>query len=268
MKYYAAVVSEEEIKAPTIQPPYCILASYHYFKKKSDLIKSCLRKGFDVFMDSGAFSAETKGVPINIDEYCKFIIDTKIPTYAGLDVIGNAKATMENVKYMEKAYHLTPIPTFHLGGNIKDLYELFNYDYIALGGLVFSSNITRYCDEVWSIILREKPNLRVHGFGMTNFDLMERYPWYSVDSSSYKGGRRFGRIQILWDGFNFKTFQEEEFCAYLTGLGYNMDTISNKDRWFLYDYFSVQSYKLYGEHLREVNRIKDFGYLTAQMKMF
>src|ERR1044071_8207553 len=102
MKYYAAIVSEEEIKAPTVQPPYCLLASYHYFKKKGELIKSCLAKGFDVFMDSGAFSAETKGVPIDIDEYCKFIIDTKVRVYAGLDVIGDAKKTMKNVKYMEE----------------------------------------------------------------------------------------------------------------------------------------------------------------------
>lgn len=270
MKYYAAIVSEEEGKAPTVQPPYCMLLSYHYFKKKAELVKSYIAKGYDIFIDSGAFSAETKGVPINIDEYCEFLIETGVSTYAGLDVIGNAKATIGNVRYMESRYKLSPIPTFHLGSNFEDLYHILEkgYPYIALGGLVFSSNIMRYCDEVWSILLKQAPDIRVHGFGMTNIELMERYPWYSVDSSSYKGGRRFGRIQVLWDGFNFKTFQEEEFCEYLKTLGINMDTIENKQRWFLYDYFSVQSYKQYGCHLDEVNKIKDFSYLTAQLKMF
>jgi hypothetical protein len=278
MKYYAAIVSEEEGKAPTVQPPYCMLLSYHYFKKKAELVKSYIAKGYDIFIDSGAFSAETKGVPINIDEYCEFLINTGVGTYAGLDVIGNAKATMGNVRYMEERYKLTPIPTFHLGGDLEDLYKILQdkkpngtlprYDYIALGGLVFSSNIMRYCDEVWSIILKEAPGIRVHGFGMTNVELMERYPWYSVDSSSYKGGRRFGRIQILWDGFNFKTFQEDEFVEHLRMLGVPVDTMDNKTRWFLYDFYSVQSYKQYGSHLDDLNKIKDFSYLTAQLKMF
>lgn len=268
MKYYAAIVSEEEGKAPTVQPPYCMLLSYHYFKKKSDLVKSYIAKGYDIFIDSGAFSAETKGVPINIDEYCTFIKETGVGIYAGLDVIGDARKTMINVKYMEEAYGLSPIPTFHLGGDLQNLRNILHYPYIALGGLVFSSNIQRYLNEVWGIILREAPKIRVHGFGMTNIELMEHYPWYSVDSSSYKGGRRFGRIQILWDGFKFKTFQEEEFCEYLKTLGFNMDNIENKQRWFLYDYFSVQAYKQYGSHLDDVNRIKDFSYLTAQLKMF
>jgi hypothetical protein len=268
MKYYAAIVSDEESRAPTVQPPYCMLLSYHYFKKKAELVKSYIAKGYDIFIDSGAFSAETKGVPINIDEYCKFINETGVGIYAGLDVIGNATKTMENVKYMEEAYSLTPIPTFHLGGDLNDLYKILHYPYIALGGLVFSSNIMRYCDEVWSILLKQAPNIRVHGFGMTNFELMERYPWYSVDSSSYKGGRRFGRIQILWDGFNFKTFQEEEFVEHLKLLGVNTETMDNKTRWFLYDYYSVQSYKQYGSYLDSLNRIKDFSYLTAQLKLF
>ena len=36
MKYYSAVVNEDEIAATTIMPPYNILASYHYFKNKID----------------------------------------------------------------------------------------------------------------------------------------------------------------------------------------------------------------------------------------
>lgn len=269
MKYYAAIVSEEEGRAPTVQPPYCMLLSYHYFKKKAELVKSYISKGYDIFIDSGAFSAETKGVPINIDEYCTFIKETGVAIYAGLDVIGDARKTMINVKYMEESYGLSPIPTFHLGGDINDLYKILHYPYIALGGLVFSSNKQRYLDEVWSIMLRESPKIRVHGFGMTNMDLMEMYPWYSVDSSTYKDGRRFGRIKILWDGISWKMLTEEEFEKYLTDIGYeNISKIENKQRWFLYDYYSVQAYKQYAAHLDEVHKIKDFSYLTAQLKMF
>lgn len=270
MKYFAAPVSEEEIAATVVMPPYRILLSYYYFQKKPELIKQCLGLGYEVFIDSGAFSAESKKLSINIDAYCRFLLDTKCPLYAGLDVIGNAQATFKNVKYMEDKYSLTPIPTFHIGSDLKELYNMIeNYDYIALGGLVFSSNLFRYCDEIWSIILNKKPSLRVHGFGMTNIELMERYPWYSVDSSSYKGCRRFGRQNILYNDFEWKTIQEDDYLELLKKQGHKLDeSTTNKERYFLYDYNSVQSYKLYGAHLDIVNKTKDFGYLTARQKLF
>lgn len=288
MKYYAAVVNEDEIKASVLMPPYSILASYHYFKKKRELIKDCVTKGYDVFIDSGAFSAANSGKEIDINDYCHFIRDTQVVTYAGLDVIGDAKKTRENTEYMIEEFGLNPIPTFHLGSDPSDLKKLFDYEYIALGGLVFAAGAERYCDEIWSIILRDRPNMRVHGFGMTNVDLMSRYPWYSVDSSSFKGCKRFGRQQILWNGFEFKTFSEEEYIQLLFKMGYTfltdeqldaielsdgkehrklVETNNNRKKWLLYDFYSVQSYKLYGAHLKAVNKIKDFSYLTAQQKL-
>jgi hypothetical protein len=268
MKYYAAITNENEGIAPTLQPPYRLLLSYHYFKTRQDLVKEYLSKGFDLFIDSGAFSAETLGAPIDIDEYCNYIKETGVGVYAGLDVIGDAEKTMQNVKYMEKAHGLTPIPTFHIGGDLKHLYDMLNYQYIALGGLVFSTNVERYLDEVWSIILRESPKMRVHGFGMTNISYMENYPWYSVDSSSYKAGRRFGRVQILWDGFTFKNFTCPEFMEHLRKLCVPVDNLANKEKYLLWDYYSVQSFKQFALHLEDINKTKNFSYLTAQMKMF
>lgn len=270
MKYFAAVGDQREISAVCVIPPVRMLCSYHYFKSKRDLVKSLVDSGYEIFIDSGAFSAHTKGVEINIDEYCEFIKYTGSGTYAGLDVIGDAKRTMENCRYMAERHSLAPIPTFHLGCDLNDLYKIIDYPYIALGGLVFSSNIMRYCDEVWGIILRERPNIRVHGFGLTNLELMERYPWYSVDSSSYKGCRRFGRQSILWgDEFEFRTMSEDEYWKLLEQQGYkDIAGLTNNERYFLYDFYSVQSYKTYAAHLKVVNRIKDFSYLTAQEKLF
>lgn len=287
MKYFAAVVNEDEIRAATMQPPYCILASYHYFKQKPELIASCLEKQYDVFIDSGAFSAENSGSVIDIDDYCHYILDTGVTTYAGLDVIGNAEQTRKNTEYMTKEYDLKPIPTFHMGSSLEDLKHLVHgeYSYIALGGLVFSSNVINHCDRVWDYILKENPKLRVHGFGLTNIDLMKRYPWYSVDSSSFKSCKRFGRQGVIWNNFEFQTFDEEEYIQFLRSLGHNIPdpvkqvkgmpkeekeaiTAANKQRWFLYDYYSVQSYKLYGAYLKELNKHRDFSYLTAQQSLF
>lgn len=289
MKYYAAVWSTPkwELEAVTLQPPFTILASYHAFKNYPDVIKECLEKNFDVFIDSGAFSAENSGHPVNIDEYCKFLLDTKAVTYAGLDVIGDAKKTYENNKFMEDQYGLNPIPTFHMGGNIEDLAKIAGgqYSYIALGGLVFSSNVVNHCDAVWRWIMANNPKLRVHGFGITNLELMERYPWFSVDSSSFKSGKRYGRQGVLWNGFSWKTFEEEEYIEILRKMGHVITdpekkgsdeskeqkekrSKENRDRWFLYDFYSVQSYKIYAAHLKEINKTKKFEFLTSQKTLF
>ena len=231
MKYYNAVTGFDEIKMVKIQPKKRILCSYHYYKNKPQEIKNLILNNYDVFIDSGAFSAMNSGKTINIDEYCNFLIEVNAIYYATLDVIGNALETLKNHKYMIKKYNLNPIPAFHMGSSLEELKPLLEYDYIALGGLVFSSGIMSHCDEVWSYILANKPSLRVHGFGLTNIELMKRYPWYSVDSSSFKSCKRFGRQNILWDGFKFKTFTEKEYQSHLSNLGVNFKDLDNKTKY-------------------------------------
>ena len=282
MKYYSAVVNEDEIAATTLLPPYNILASYHYFKKKIEVIRKSVKSGHDVFIDSGAFSAENSGKAIDIDDYCLFLKECGATYYASLDVIGDAKATLENYNYMVEKYKLKPILAFHMGSSIQDLetvLKLPQITYIALGGLVFSSGIVGHCDEVWSYILKNKPRVKVHGFGLTDLELMKRYPWFSVDSSSFKSCKRFGRQNILDNGFSFKTYSEKEYLAILNEMGYDFPedtsgfskeekTALNKKKWRAYDHHSSQSYKLYAAMLAEINKKKDFSYLTAQQKLF
>lgn len=268
MRYYSAVVSHDEVVATTFYPPYYILASYHYWNKKRDLLKEYIAKGFNVFIDSGAFSAANSGKEIDINKYCEFLHEVKPTLYAGLDVLGDSTKTMQNQAFMEDVWDLEPMPTFHMGSPLTDLIPLMKYNYIALGGMVFSAGIQSHCDEVWHYILTNKPSLKVHGFGLTNIELMKRYPWYSVDSSSFKSCKRFGRQNILWNGFNFKTFSEDEYKDMLTAEGFDIENMENKQRYFLYDSRSSQAYQLYAEHLKEVNKIKDFDYLKNQGKLF
>lgn len=268
MEYYAAVVNEDEIRATCMMPPFNILASFHYFKKMPQVIRDCVEKRYSVFIDSGAFSAANADATIDIDEYCSFILETGVTIYAGLDVIGNAQATRDNTEYMTKHWHLKPIPTFHMGSDLSDLEKLMDYNYIALGGMVFSSGIEAHCDAVWRYILHHNPKLKVHGFGLTNVEMMKRYPWYSVDSSSFKSCKRFGRQNILWGDFNFRTFSEDEFLDMLAQMGWNKTTMTNKEKWFLYDFFGCQAYKTYGSHLKELNKHRKFHHLISQTKLF
>lgn len=146
----------------------------------------------DLFLDSGAFSAFTQDVKIDINEYIAFIrrYEKHLSVYANLDVIGDAKGTFLNQKIMEQA-GLKPLPCFHYGEPIKYLeYYIKRYDYIALGGIVpvHSSQLYYWLDDLFSKYICDSsgaPKVKVHGFGLSSHKLMVRYPWYSVDSTSW-----------------------------------------------------------------------------------
>ena len=107
----------------------------------------------NLFLDSGAFSAKTQGVNINIEDYIAFIKKHRkyINVYANLDVIGNPDATLNNQKIMEEA-GLRPIPVFHYSEDpekyLKPLIK--KYDYIAVGGMVGSSRLMLFLDSIFS----------------------------------------------------------------------------------------------------------------------
>lgn len=186
----------------------CLLESYHYIHRQKfvDYIRADKEQ---VFLDSGAFSAYTKGVDVDIDAYCDYIKrnDDIIKKEDGilcasvLDGIGDPLKTYENQCYMESK-GAKPLPCFHYGEDERYLeYYVANYDYITLGGMVPISTpqLRIWLDRLWDRYLTDgsgRPRLRVHGFGLTNIPLMERYPWFSVDSSSWVQLAAFGNIYL------------------------------------------------------------------------
>jgi hypothetical protein len=98
-----------------------ILLSYHYIKN-TDFLDKLYPFFPDIFLDSGAFSAMSQGVHIDIVDYIAFVKQnkSKLKVYANLDVIGNAEATLKNQEIMEKA-GLSPLPCFHYGEDKKYL---------------------------------------------------------------------------------------------------------------------------------------------------
>jgi len=161
---------------------------------------------FRFFLDSGAFSAWSRGTQIDLDEYCAFIranID-HIEVYANLDVIAGkpggdvtkaernegARQSWDNFLYM-KNEGLSPIPVYHIGEDWEWLDRMLEYgcDYIGLGGLVGVDSVRRrsWLDSVFLKITDAKgmPVVKTHGFGMTSIPLIFRYPWYSVDSTTW-----------------------------------------------------------------------------------
>jgi hypothetical protein len=209
--------------------------SYYYhgyqidnrLSKEIELTRDC---GIELFLDSGAFTADTKNKTIALDRYANFIHQhgNIFSAVANLDVIGDTgPKSWDNLKALE-ANGCSVIPVFHYGDDIIYLRRMLdgNYPIIALGGLVDSSQkvLQEWLDEIWDNYLKDKkgnPRRRVHGFGMTDFELMKSYPWYSVDSASwlmagaYGGGCVFyeqdALITIIFSDDNPARFDAEHY---------------------------------------------------------
>lgn len=152
--------------------------------------------GMDLFLNSGAYSAYTQKKTISVDKYADFIHQHgKIFSHiANLDDVGDTgRNSWDNLKALE-TMGCKVIPVFHYQDDIIYLKKMMaNYEFIALGGLVGAGagrkKLRDWLRVIWGKYLTEKdgltPRLKIHGFGLTDFDLMKRYPWFSVDSSSW-----------------------------------------------------------------------------------
>ena len=188
------------------------------YKKNPDILNGFVRNApwmklgapGKLFVDSGAFSVWTKGAAINVDEYIEWLNSNadcltlfgqvdKIPGTFGItptreQIREAAMETMDNYYYM-RARLANPdglLYTFHYGEPFDILYGMLNkaqnMKYMALGGIVGKSKMERdvFLREAFEVIKRSaNPKIKVHAFGMTDFDLIKKYPIYSVDSTSW-----------------------------------------------------------------------------------
>jgi hypothetical protein len=156
-----------------------------------------------IIIDSGAFSAYTKGFTIKIEDYVEFIewvqglypkVDFEV---VNLDVIGDSYASYKNWIRMREL-GVEAMPVFHPWYNrakqgLGDKKFLSRYlkktDRIAIGGIALMSRVQRdtALHTLWEQYLtddRGMPKYRVHGMGVASLDVIRMFPWFSVDSTS------------------------------------------------------------------------------------
>jgi hypothetical protein len=177
------------------------------------------------FLDSGAFTLWTKAADYTkehktdkwayydspefwtyCDDYAKFIkkYQIGIDLYANVDVIPNPELTWRNQCYFERKHGLRPVPVVHYKTDLKWLSHYINrgYKLIGLGGLVGSTaqdSCIDWIDRAFKLVCSSEdrlPKVKIHGFGVTSYTLMLRYPWWSVDSTSWCMVGAFGSILI------------------------------------------------------------------------
>lgn len=178
--------------------PLRFLLSFHYYRS-TDLDKEFGGYSPRLMADSGAFSAKTVGAAIDISSYAAWVKKWEhlFDSYANLDVIGNAQATLDNQHRLEDM-GLRPMPVFHVNEPWEYLeHYLENYDYIALGGLVGVVHAKGMMPWLIKAFQMLRPSQYYHGFGITSWELLASLPWGSVDSSSWGAGYRYGRMPMF-----------------------------------------------------------------------
>lgn len=148
------------------------------------------------------------------DNYAAFIKARSkqgVRWFANVDVIGNAEMTRKSQIYFEEKHGVSPVPVVHFPADLKYLKWYLNrddpYAMIGLGGFARRPDrklIKAWTDECFKLICPKEndymPTTKVHGFAMTTWELFRRWPWYSVDSTSYLLYGTYGLLCVpRWD---------------------------------------------------------------------
>jgi len=164
-----------------------------------------------VFLDSGGFSfhkakADGKKLDVSLREYAD-------DYYAELKRIGHLFAGCAEVDvyelgqdYMEEKRHemreegIPIVPVIQ--GHPLDEYEAMGwwelYPYIAVGSALMNQKHAGYLTKVYSIA--RKHGILLHGFAATSAKSILRSQFYSVDSTSWLGGGRYGTTMVFENG--------------------------------------------------------------------
>lgn len=183
--------------------PVSALCSFHYFPDTND-VRDMFHGGLRLIADSGAYSAMTKGQPIDLESFVPWA--TAVEPYtawtASLDVIGNERASWDNWRAL-RGMGLETVPSIHMPDEPKvlDRYADLGVDFVGLGGMVRRkcepARLVRWALSVFRYARANHPNMRFHGWGITQRPLLINLPWFSVDSSAFGRSYRYGRLIVF-----------------------------------------------------------------------
>lgn len=186
-----------------------ILCSFWYLNKGifSELEELIIQrnKTNDFILDSGAFSMfSQKNADLQqyVEDYIRFINYYSINNFIELDidpVVGYEEVKTIR-KYIEEKTNKQVIPVWHKQRGIQEYQKhIEEYPYVAIGGIVTKEIAkSEYKNFIPMTRQAKKHGTKIHGLGFTNKDCY-KYGFYSVDSSSWTQGRRYGTA-VKFDG--------------------------------------------------------------------
>lgn len=145
-----------------------------------------------LLLDSGAFTVFTKKIVVDLVKLTTFIEDFRPELAIQLDVIGDTEKTWENYCWMKERVDILPV--IHFSAPDSHIVRVLNSaPYICLGGLVPYKTRKRilwsWLDYIFSFSAAQ--DKKFHALGVSDRRTLERYPFYSVDSSSALSVQRY-----------------------------------------------------------------------------
>lgn len=171
-----------------------------------------------MMLDSGAFSAWNARAEVNLEDYCVYIYRNIewIDAYVNLDVIPgspgrtpteaeveeSAEASWWNMEYMQ-GFGLDPVPVFHQGERFYWLERMVDAGIRYIGISPANDRSTQakveWLDRVFHYLCDAEghPRVKTHSFGATSVEIIMKYPWFTVDSTTWlAAGSRFGLLRV------------------------------------------------------------------------
>lgn len=209
---YFAGTQNELCEDYMLKNNYCRLQSQ--LNDRRTIQKWCETSGHGkLFIDSGAYTAYTRGKEVDVDEYIDYLnlIDAELTIFAQVDKIpgthGKEKTlqeiaeapelSWENYLYMRDKLKSPDklLPVFHRRENwcylkqmLETTFEGKHIPYIGIAATTDSSTKEKeeWFEKVFYIIKNSSnPNVKTHAFGMTSLRLLESYPFTSADSTGW-----------------------------------------------------------------------------------
>lgn len=167
-----------------------------------------------IFIDSGAFTAHTKGITVDVDEYIDYLnsITDYVDCFAQVDCIPGVfgkpktdeqlkeapKLSWDNYLYMRPKLKQPDklLPVYHQGETIDWLKNMLEWTdesgkhipYIGISPANDKSQKEKnaFIEMCFDTIRHSSnPNVKTHAFGMTNLETLTKYPFTSGDSTSW-----------------------------------------------------------------------------------
>lgn len=231
------------------KPPY-LLESFYYVMKKQEKFRQIKENCEETMLDSGAFTflAKKKPVPDGyLENYAEFIKREK-PTYAVTVDVGDVKTQKKNTEELIKLTGRDILPVYHYQDNDPTFLEWMckKFDFIMIGGLVFIRR--RFGDKAKENLVRilvqkcrtYNKDVKIHLLGYTSLDRLRYHKPYSVDSTTWLSGGKFGTFYYFQSGrmHCLSTSQFiKRFGKTFSGFDYN-----KKEEWNFMQWVNFQKY--------------------------
>lgn len=174
-----------------------------------------------IMLDSGSFTAYTKGVELDIDDYLKFLdqVGDYLEVFVAVDDVpdpsnmdyGKAQTTWDNYIYMWE--RLRPelqdklMPVFHYGEDFTWLKKYLEHRHpngkrIPYLGLAISLEGTRPVRIKWArecmkyILASSNPDVKTHAFGVGTKNVLDHISVTSTDATSWVKRAAWGMIAV------------------------------------------------------------------------